>query len=411
MKKSVKLIILGIIGVVVVAYVIYSMNKPLVVTATKISKTDLVSDFKEDAIVVTSHSYVISPPFDAKLLYIVEQGARVTSGELLASMDDSALNYQRNQINAQLKSVSGQQAMAKSPVYDAQVESLKIAISMGEDQISRLETNYERSKSLYDSGAIPKVEFEAVENALEDAKNQVKLKESELALIYESSASKPGTDSYYAGQKEALQSSLKEIDEKLAKTKIYAPSDAVVTKASAKAGNFVSTITPIIELSSSENNVARAFILVQDAAALKLGQEVTITQKIGNEKKDYKGQIVKINDYAVTRQSPLGLEEQRVEVDVAFESADKLFLGYDLSLTIESMRKEDVIVLPKATIFEAEGKKYVWKIEESVLKKQEVSIGYESDFDYEITKGLMDGDYIILDPNNSELKVDEKVKY
>ena len=410
MKKSIKLIILGFVVLLTLAFIIYSMNKPLDVDATKIVKADLVSDFKEDAIVVSEDSYVISPPYDAKLIFIVEQGSKVNQGELIASMDSNDLTYQKDQINAQLKSIKGQQSMSKMPIYEAQVDSLTIAISMGKDQIARLETDYERSNALYESGAIPKVEFEASENALYDAKNQLKLKESELALIYESSAEKPGTATYYSGQKEALLSQISEIDEKLAKTKIYAPSSGIITKSNVKAGAFVSTMTPILELSSSDQTVARGFILVQDAAALKLGQEVIITQKIRSEEKIYKGQIVKISDYAVTKQSPLGLEEQRVEVDVAFESPEKLFLGYNLSLTIETMRKEGIIVLPKTTIFEIESKKYVWKVANSKLKKQEVVTGYESDFDYEILTGLNEGDSIILDPNNNILEEGKKVK-
>ena len=242
-------------------------------------------------------------------------------------------------------------------------------------------------------------------------KNQVKLKESELALIYESAVEKPGTSTYYSGQKEALQAQIRAIDEKLAKTKIYAPASGVITKSNAKSGAFVSTMTPIIELSSATQTVARANVLVQDAAALKLGQNVTVTQKIRNEEKHYPGTIVKISDYANTMQSPLGLEEQRVEVDVAFQSEEKLFLGYDLSLTIETMRKNSVIALPKTTVFEIDDKKYVWKIDGQTLKKQEVETGYESDFDYEITQGLSEGDLIILDPNDAQLEEGKKVKY
>lgn len=86
-------------------------------------------------------------------------------------------------------------------------------------------------------------------------------------------------------------------------------------------------------------------------------------------------------------------------------------LGYDLSLTIETMRKNSVIALPKTTVFEIDDKKYVWKIDGQTLKKQEVETGYESDFDYEITQGLSEGDLIILDPNDAQLEEGKKVKY
>ena len=52
-----------------------------------------------------------------------------------------------------------------------------------------------------------------------------------------------------------------------------------------------------------------------------------------------------------------------------------------------------------------------WKIDGQTLKKQEVETGYESDFDYEITQGLSEGDLIILDPNDAQLEEGKKVKY
>ena len=96
MKKSIKLIILGFVVLLTLAFIIYSMNKPVDVDATKIVKSDLVSDFKEDAIVVSEDSYVISPPYDAKLIFIVEQGSKVNQGELIASMDSNDLTYQKD---------------------------------------------------------------------------------------------------------------------------------------------------------------------------------------------------------------------------------------------------------------------------------------------------------------------------
>ena len=75
------------------------------------------------------------------------------------------------------------------------------------------------------------------------------------------------------------------------------------------------------------------------------------------------------------------------------------------------MRKNSVIALPKTTVFEIDDKKYVWKIDGQTLKKQEVETGYESDFDYEITQGLSEGDLIILDHNDAQLEEGKKVKY
>ena len=82
-----------------------------------------------------------------------------------------------------------------------------------------------------------------------------------------------------------------------------------------------------------------------------------------------------------------------------------------MDVIIETLRKDDVIVLPKTTVFEIDRENYVWKIENDVLIRQPVQIGQQTDFDYEIVSGLEEGDYIIMDPNNSDLEEGKKVSY
>ncbi len=411
MKKSVKIVLIVIVVIALAAAYLYTSTRPLEVDAKRLEKSSIVSDFKEDAKIISSDKYSVSPPYDAKLISIVKSGEKIESGQLLAVMDDSALKAQKKEIEANIRALAGQKQMQSSQVYSAEVEGIQAEIRLAESNVQIAQREYERLNSLYQAGAVPLVDLEAASDALENAKAAVEIKKNSLTLIYQRSGTKSGTNTYYAAQTDALRAQLEQINSKLSNTSIYSPSSGIVTEVYADKGAFVSSASALMDIQTTDSLVASSMMLVQDAAALTIGQSAEIIQKIRNEEKTYPGTITDISDYAQSTQSPLGLEEQRVEVKISFDSADKLFIGYDVDIIVETLRKDNIIVLPKTSVFEIEKENYVWKIEEDKLKKQMVKIGFQTDFDYEIIEGLEEGDYIIPDPNNSELEEGKKVSY
>lgn len=411
MKKSVKIGILILLVFISGAAMYYYNNLPLEVEAERVEKMTLISDFKENAKIVPQDRYSVSAPYDGRVKTVVKAGDRVQRGQLIAVLDDSDLRYSVRQINGQISSLSGQRAMASPEIFQSQIESINIGIEMAKTDIQRLEQDYQRYSSLYESGAIPKIELEGIEKALEDANNGLLLRENELKLIYETSREKSGTDAFYSGQRQALLAQRDSLNDRIAKSNVYAPASGIVTQVYVNEGGVASSMSPMLDISATESVVARADILVRDAAALAVGDKVTVIQKIRNDENNYEGRISSISSYAKTSISPLGLEEQRVEVDIEFERAEELFIGYDLDIVIETLRLENIIALPKLSTFRENNQYYVWKIEGDILVKQEIKVGHESDFEMEIISGLEDGDIIITDPNNTNLEEGKKVTY
>lgn len=411
MKKSVKIVLIVIAGIALAAAYFYSVSRPLEVDAVRLERSSIVSDFKEDAKVISSDKYSVSPPYDAKLISIVKDGENVESGQLLAVMDDSALRTQKREIEANIRALGGQRQMQDTQVYSAEVEGLQAEIRLAESDVQTAQTEYERVNTLYLAGAVPLVDVEAAEKALVNAQAAVEIKRNTLELIYQRSGQKSGVNTYYTAQADALRAQLEQINSNISKTSIYSPSSGIVTAVYADKGAFVSSASPLMDIQTTDSLAVSSMMLVQDAAALSIGQSAVIVQKIRNEEKNHPASVMDIGDYAVSTQSPLGLEEQRVEVKLSFESAEQLFIGYDVDVIIETLRKDDVIVLPKTSVFEIDRENYVWKIENDILVRQPVQIGLQTDFDYEIVSGLEEGDYIIMDPNNSDLEEGRKVSY
>lgn len=411
MKKSVKIGIIVVILLISSISIYYYNNLPLEVEVELVEKTTLVSDFKETGKIVADEKFSIPAPYDGRVNMIIKLGEEVEKGDLIAVFDHSELTYGVRQINGQLSSLNGQRDMSSPQIYQAQVEALEIAIDMAKTGIERLEDDLETYRSLYEAGAVAKIEVDSMEKALEDGKKSLELREKELDLVYETNVERKGTEGFYQGQRSALIAQRDSLNSKISRSKVYAPGPGIVTGVYVTEGVFASSTMPILDISNNERLVARTNILVRDGASLKLGDKVKVVQKLRNEDIVHEGIISRISPLAKTTISPLGLSEQRVEVDIEFEGARDLFIGYDLDIIIETKRLEDVIVLSRLSIFRENGRYFLWKVEEDIIKKQEVKIGYESDFEVEILEGINEGDVIIMDPNNTALVEGGRVTY
>jgi membrane fusion protein (multidrug efflux system) len=63
----------------------------------------------------------------------------------------------------------------------------------------------------------------------------------------------------------------------------------------------------------------------------------------------------------------------------------------------------DVVKVPAETVFEEDGKSYVYKVEGDARVKTEVSVGHRSDREVEITQGLAEGDKIYAQADTKDL--------
>ncbi len=202
---------------------------------------------------------------------------------------------------------------------------------------------------------------------------------------------------------------LEEIEKNLLKKDVYAKEDGIVSMVFAKEGDVANPAMPLIQINNTTEILAESEIISSDAMALKLGQEVEIIQKIGQESYTKKGRIVYIASNAVSKVSTLGLKEQRVIVKVASDSFSDLILGSDMDIVFETMHLKDKLAVKKDLVFKENGLYYVWLVNDGILEKREIEIGKDSGYEYEVISGLKAGDVLVRDTNNKDLENGKKV--
>lgn len=300
--------------------------------------------------------------------------------------------------------------MSIPTLYDSQLQSLDIAIQLAQKQVDELSQDNDKYLELYKSGAIPKSDYEKINRSYEDAKKALALKQNEKTVLIDQSQEKSGSKEFYSAQKTALSVQISDIDDKIDQSKVYAPLSGIVTSVSAKNGGFANATMPIMEISASDDIIAVCDVLSSDALALKENQKVEILQKIGEDTVKKSGLIIEIGKYAKTKMSSLGLEEQRVEIKIKLDDVKNIIVGSDIDIIFETLRLDNVLIVPKSAVFEYENDKYVWKVQDDKLAKAKIETGHESDYEYEVISGLSQDDIIIVEANNAQLKEGIKVK-
>jgi len=412
MKRKWKIILTAAVGILILGAVAYENIKPLEANLLKIEKRSIAKTFKEEGIVVPDVEMPVFPPYAGEIIELpVEEGQEVKKGELLAVLDSKDLVFQLEQLEAQLKSVEGEEAKTYREPYQSQVKQQLLAIEQAERDLETARKNFERISRLYEAGAASTEEYETSENAVKSAENALEQQREALSLLYESHKPASGTSQYYAGLKQSLKAQIDSVRLKIDESRITAPVDGIVSDLAVKKGTVVDPSSPIMTVFQEGSYVVEVFVLTEDVAGLERGMKVKLIQDRSSGDIVFDGTIRKIAPSAVEKISALGLEEQRVKITVEPEMPENLELrpGYALDVQFTIGEQENQLVVPKTALFPFEGGEALWVVRNGKAQVQPVKKGFENDREVAIVKGLEEGDYVILNPQLEGLKEGKRV--
>src|SRR5690554_506991 len=299
----------------------------------------------------------------------VEEGDRVAAGQLLLQIDDEAHRAAVEQ-NA------------------AQVRLQEIAIERQRLRLENLRAQWQRQEKLYERGLVDEDSFELLSNEL-------KLAEVDLESARE--------------QLQQAKAQLEQAEDRLRKTRVYSPIDGVVTSLDIKVGETAissttnlpgSTLMTIANPDSihTEVNVDEA-----DIANVEVGQRAHV-YAIAYPDTPIEGVIESIAVSAKVPEGQQGLSFA-VKIRLAPPEGVRLRPGMSCRAEIFTTTKKDVLAVPVQAVL-AEENRIEGKTIHSVFvnrdgraRKVEVGVGLSDDAYQEITKGLAEGDEIVVGPD------------
>ncbi|HKO15188.1 MAG TPA: efflux RND transporter periplasmic adaptor subunit [Gemmatimonadaceae bacterium] len=265
-----------------------------------------------------------------------EQGQRVTRGQLLARIDDSAVRDQ--------------------------VLSARSAVTTAQNNLDVQQHELERNQTLLKAGAIAERVLEQSQAAVTGAKAQL------------------------ANAQAMLANARKQLEN----TRITAPFSGVVSARSVSAGDVVTPGTAMITVVNPATMRLEASVPAEQLSAVRLGAPVDFTVN-GYPNRHFTGRITRINPIAdpATRQ---------VRIIVSLPNAGGTLVGGLFADGRVSSETHVAPVVPTSAVDERGLRPTVMVIRNGRAQKQEVQLGIRdaSAETVEVTAGLTPGDTVLL---------------
>lgn len=382
-------------------------------------------------------SYKITMPIAGRVEEInFAPGTPIREGQVLAQLVSEDLDNRLAELSAMVERLTASIAEAEFVgVEQAEVDqSLKMVDMMREVEAARKSQVAVRSSELAFAGShlerILELKNISAEEELESARSQRDAKEAEYQRdLHDHLASVEGIDvaAYRAVrfQKEierrrlyavSLKHAREEAETRLRqarldheRSRMKSPVDGIVLERYVTDERVLPAGAELLEVARLADLEVVAEVLTQDAAKIRPGAKVEIYgPSLGDE--TVIGSVRRIEPRAYTKLSSLGVEEQRVNVIIAFQAgtAERLYashslgVGFRVRVRIHVAERSETNVVPRFAIFrgpDANWQAYV--VRSGVAMLQPVRVGLLNDDAAEILEGAKPGDVVLLAPDSS----------
>lgn len=315
----------------------------------------------------------------------VEPGEKVKAGQVILKLetDDLALK-----------------AVEARAVYNARKTDLirlKANLRTAQKEYELAQEELGRTKSLYNLGAVSKVELDKAQLNFTDLKEK-------LQIIEEVSI--PLASAELQEAEVALELAQKRLEEGT----IISPGAGTLLSLNAEEGHPIQTGTLVASVGDLSKLEIETGINEVDAADLKIGNLVEISSD-GLLDTTFKGHIEYIAPIAELERTSQG-EQTQVKIRVALDEVDNSQLkpGYNVNLKVILAQRDKATLVPYEAVTQRNEQNVVFVVDqEGNVTKRPIEIGLSNALYFEVLSGLKAEEKVILSPNE-RIKEGIKVK-
>lgn len=351
---------------------------------------------------------------------LVEQGDRVTQGQVIARMEYESVEAKLAQSQARVAQAEAELAQRQAgnrpediSKAEAQVAQARARVAESQAQLDLAEERVQRNRSLATEGAISSDDLDAVLNQAETSRaglgqTQASLQEAERNLELMESGYRSEEIAQAQAQLAEAQADLRSVQVEYEDTLIRAPFDGVITQKYASEGSFVTPTTSASEATSATSTAIVALaqgleVLAEipevDIQQLRVGQPVEVVADAYPDQV-FKGKVLLIAPEAVVEEKVTSFQ-----VRIALETGqDKLLSGMNVDVTFLGDKMDNALVVPTVAIVTKDGETGVLVPDaENKPQFRSVTLGTAVGNQTQILEGLESGDRVFTDiPADSE---------
>ena len=358
--------VVAMLGVVMMALAIAGCGTKTVSVAD-VTYKDMPLQIHNDANVTALNKATVTPTLTGQVAYAVKVGDQVQQGQVLATVDTSALQQQ-------LASLQGQLAQASAQSYATSVTTTTAA-SVDSAQLAQ-------AQKMREAGMITQKEYDRIVER-----------------------SQPQTTTVTTGgggggvNTAAIEAQIAQVSAQMAASTIVAPIAGTVTAIYNEDRQMAIADRPFMMIQQSTPMVA-SLIIPRDAA-MKLGtpdakKGIKVLLKVGDQ--ELPGELTYV-DVTQPENVPSVLVKATFNNDKGLIKAGEFY-----TLIIESNIKAKMLTVPSKAVRENQDGKYVYVLtENNTVDVRVVEVGMTEDDDVAIISGLNEGDKVITSDGTFEL--------
>ncbi len=210
---------------------------------------------------------------------LVDEGAKVTKGQLLGQLDTRSLQAQKEQLIAQRN-----QAFARLTELRNGARSEDIAVAQGaiadiESQIELARLKTQRREELYEAGAISLEVFDQERLSEASLQSRLAIAQSELERLQ--NGTRPEQIAAQAAQVQQLDAQIKQVNIQISKSRLFAPFSGTVGDRLVDQGTVVGVGSPVFRL--IEGGLPEAHIGISPEIAQTLQEGSSQQVQVGSQ--------------------------------------------------------------------------------------------------------------------------------
>jgi HlyD family secretion protein len=362
MKKSLIITTLALQLLGTTAFAAADAPAPPSISVMTAEKKPIAEDLNVTGSFAAGELVLVSPLIEGLAVteFLVEEGDKVSKGQVMARLDGASLDIQIEQSEANLTANTSSLDQAKNSI-----EQAKIALD-------KADSDLQRTKKLRTSGVATQQTFDQVQAAFETANAQ--LNGAKLAVAT--------TKANRAG----IQAQMDGLLLSKARTEIKSPVDGYISKRTVQVGGIASgSKSPMYEIVANGFVKLLAEVPESDLPRVKVGQKASIT--VNGYDKPFEGEV-KLISPSVDQSTRIGLVHIRLGDDV------RIPLGTFGRAKIALAAAEGV-ALPLTAVTFGDNGPTVQIIKDGHVQVRKVITGLVGTNDIEITDGVTAGEIYV----------------
>jgi HlyD family secretion protein len=352
------------------AYAFWPVAVP--VDTAPVTRGPMAVGITDDGVTRAEDLYVVAAPVSGYLARIeLEPGDRVRRGQLITRMTG--------------RPATPLDARTRQELRGAR-DAAQAAAAAARASLDQARRDLARAEDLARSGFLPRARLEEARTRVATGAAALRQALAETARIDALLAQPQGPG---AG----------------ASVPVHAPADGAVLSVLRESEGVLPEGTELMTIGDAGTIEVVVDLLSREAARVRPGDRVAITQWGGDA--PLAARVVRVEPFGRLKISALGIEEQRVNVVIAFDpaaraQAARLGHGYQIDATIILWEAGDALRVPIGALFRGgDGGWRAFVVTAGRARERALKIGRLNDEFGQVLAGLAAGDKVIVNPGNA----------